>query len=146
MAGLETSPSSRPITGPAETSGHLGRCPTNPQMGGSQRTLTFSDALASLEPEELKVMAASVPSWAAMVHTDFCVGEDGDGCCWWGKRNFLRAPCSLPCLPGPLACKQKALSMEFCYTILSSGSSSCCGEPMGSIRATYRATQPCPYC
>ena len=34
--------------------------------------LTFSEALASLEPEALKAMAASVPSWAAMVPTVFC--------------------------------------------------------------------------
>lgn len=42
-------------------------------------TLTFSEALASLEPEALKVMAASVPSWAAIVQTVFC---------WWeGKMD-----------------------------------------------------------
>lgn len=41
---------------------------------------------------------------------------------------------------GPLAYKLKAFSMEFCYSTLSSGSSPCCGEPMGLIRATYRAT------
>lgn len=57
-------------------------------------------------------MAASVPSWAAMVHTVFC---------WYGekwrsvlvKRGEEFAPRrSLPCLPalqGPLACKLKAL-------------------------------------
>lgn len=45
----------------------------------TQDPLTFSEALASLEPEALKVIAASVPSWAAIVRTVFC---------WWkGKMD-----------------------------------------------------------
>lgn len=61
-----------------------------------------------------------------------------------GGRRISSPPLAL-CLAsllstGPLAYKPKAFSMEFCYSILFSGSSSCCGEPMGLIRATYRAT------
>lgn len=66
-----------------------------------------------------------------------------------GRRGISSPPLAL-CLAsqlstGPLAYKLKAFSMEFCYTILSSGSSPCCGEPMGLIRATFRATQQRPY-
>lgn len=54
-------------------SGHLKSHPMNSlTVGDAGCGLTFSDALASLEPEELKAMAASVPSWAAMVQTVFC--------------------------------------------------------------------------
>lgn len=35
-------------------------------------SLTFSEALANLEPVELKARAARGPSWAGMVQADFC--------------------------------------------------------------------------
>lgn len=44
------------------------------QQGGC--SLTFSEALASLEPVELKVRAARGPSWAGMVQAVFCRAED----------------------------------------------------------------------
>lgn len=47
------------------------------QQGGcsQQRSLTFSEALASFEPVELKARAARGPSWAGIVQAVFCRAE-----------------------------------------------------------------------
>jgi len=46
------------------------------QGGYSQQcSLTFSEALASFDPVELKVRAARGPSWAAIVQAVFCRTE-----------------------------------------------------------------------
>lgn len=78
---------------------------------GVRSALTFSDALASLEPGALKVIAASVPSWAAIVQTVFCwcKGQmDSDA----GKEGRRISPPEIsflfPHLPGhlPLSSQQ----------------------------------------
>lgn len=47
------------------------------QQGGcsQRRSLTFSEALASFEPVELKARAARGPSWAGIVQAVFCRAE-----------------------------------------------------------------------
>lgn len=57
-----------PPASPRQRAQAAGRC-------SQQRSLTFSEALASFEPVELKARAARGPSWAGIVQAVFCRAE-----------------------------------------------------------------------